>query len=97
VFPCALANDGKTLKPAIEFDSRLKENIGLATAVDITYVKANPSPSSEHLRKSIVTEAITSSLTSLDNFCSLPVAVDYTRKTANNTKITGQMSPLLFF
>ena len=32
----------------------------------------------EFLRENIVTEAIVSSLTSLDNFCSLPVAVDYT-------------------
>ena len=29
VIPCAFANDGTALKPAIEFDSRLRENIGL--------------------------------------------------------------------
>ena len=79
VFPCALVNDGTALKLAIEFNSRLKENVGLKTTVDIIYyVKANPSPSPEFLRENIVTEAIVSSLTSLDNFCSLPVAIDYT-------------------
>ncbi len=78
VIPCAFANDGTALKPAIEFDPRLKENIGLTTPVDVNYVMANPSPSADHLREHIVTEAIVSSLTSLDNFCSLPVAVDYT-------------------
>ena len=78
VIPCALANDGTVLKPAIEFDPRLKENIGLKTPVDINFVQRNPSPSPEYLKENIVTEAIVSSLTSLDNFCSLPVAVDYT-------------------
>ncbi len=76
-FPCAFANDGTALKPAIEFDSRLKENIGLKTPIDIDYVKANPTPSPDHLKENIVTEAIISSLKSSDNYCSLPVAVDY--------------------
>ena len=50
VFPCALVNDGTALKLAIEFNSRLKENVGLKTTVDIIYyVKDNPSPSPEFL------------------------------------------------
>ncbi|KAJ7383334.1 hypothetical protein OS493_028882 [Desmophyllum pertusum] len=80
VIPCALANDGTALKPAIEFDPRLKENIGLTTPIDIHYVQGNPSPSPDYLKDNIVTEAIVSSLTSLDNFCSLPVSVDYTKQ-----------------
>lgn len=76
VIPCALANDGTALKPAIEFDSRLKENVGLKFEVDLDYIKKNPKPSPEHLKENIIAEAIVSSLTSLDNFCSLPVAVD---------------------
>ena len=28
VIPCSLANDGTALKPAIEFDARIKENVG---------------------------------------------------------------------
>ena len=75
--PCALANDGTALRPAIEFDARLKENVGLKFPVDLEQIKKNQKPSPEHLRDNIITEAIVSSLTSLDNFCSLPVAVDY--------------------
>jgi len=43
IIPCALANDGTalSLKRAIEFDARLKENVGLKTSVDIKYVKEN--------------------------------------------------------
>lgn len=37
--PCALANDGTALKPAIEFDARIKENVGLTFPVDLDYVK----------------------------------------------------------
>ena len=84
VIPYALANDGMALKPAIEFDPRLKENIGLKKPVDIHYVYENPSPSPEYLKENIVTEAIVSSLTSLDNFCSLPVAVDYTTQSGKS-------------
>ena len=43
VIPCAFGNDGTALKPATEFDPRLKENIGLTTAVDLRYVQRNPS------------------------------------------------------
>lgn len=92
VSPCALANDGTALKPTIEFDARIKENVGLKFPVDLDYIKKNPKPSPEHLKENIVTEAIVSSLTSLDNFCSLPVAVDY----ATQSGKTGQTMSNLF-
>ena len=82
IIPCTLANDGTALKPAIEFDAQLKENVGLKTPVDINYIKENPSPSRAHLKENIITEALVSSLTSLDNYCSLPVAVDYSTQSA---------------
>ena len=69
---------GTALKPAIEFDSRLKENVGLTTPVDPRYVLKTTSPSPYFLKENIVTEALVSFLTSLVNFGSLPVAVDYT-------------------
>lgn len=77
VIPCPLANDGMALKPGIDCNSRLKGNIDLKTPVDIHYAKENPSPTLDYLNNDIVTEAIVSSLTSFDNFCSFPVAVDY--------------------
>ena len=47
VIPWAYASDGTALKPAIEFDSRLKENIRLAIKVDLSYVKKKQ-PNSLH-------------------------------------------------
>lgn len=77
VIPCAVGNDGTALKPAIEFDSSLNENVGLDRKVDIQYVNANASPAPEDLKKGIITETVVSSVTSLDNTTSLPCAVDY--------------------
>ena len=75
--PCVFANDGTSLKPAIEFDSHLKENVGLKFKVDLTYIKEHTDPSAEDLCNNIITEAIVPSLTTLDKKVSLPCAVDY--------------------
>ena len=61
---------GQPLKPAIEFD------VGLKFPVDLDYIKRNPKPCPGDLKENIITEAIVSSLTSLDNFCPQPVSVD---------------------
>lgn len=82
-----MANDGTALKPAIEFDERLKENVGLTFNVDIDFVKKNPTPDTDFLKDSLITEAIVSSVTSLDNTCSLPCAIEYSKnsgKTADS-------------
>lgn len=50
VIPCALTNDRAALKLAIEFDSRIKENVVLEFKVDLDYIKKNPKPSPEHLK-----------------------------------------------
>lgn len=76
VTSCAFANDGRSLKPAIEFDSRLKENVGLKFKVDLAYIKEHTDPSADDLCNNITTEAIVSSLTTLDNKFNLPCAVD---------------------
>ena len=78
MIPCAFGNDGTALKPAIEFYSRLKENVGLTIHVDFRYVLKTPFPSPDFLKENIVTEALVSFLTLLSYFCSLSVAVDYT-------------------
>ena len=76
VTPCALENDGTPLKTAIEFDSRLKENVALKFNVDLAYVKQHTNPSADECRNNIITEAVVSSLITLDKF-SLHCAVDY--------------------
>ena len=80
VVPCAVANDGTALKPSIQFDARAKENIGLDFEVSATFVKDNLEPSPQLLRDHIITEVLVSSLTPLDNSCSLPFAADYVPK-----------------
>ena len=76
--PCVLENDGMSLKPSIECDSRLKENFELKKfKFDLAYVKERTDPSADDLRNNIITEAIVSSLTNLDKKFSLPCAVDY--------------------
>ena len=80
VVPCALANDGTALKPSIQFDPRTKRNVGLTIDADAQFVQENPNPSPEFLSEHIITEALVSSITALDNSCSLPCAVEYVGK-----------------
>ena len=91
VYPCCLANDGTALKPAIEFDERLKENVGLTFNLDIDYIRKNPKPNTEFLKENLVTEAIVSSVTSLDNKCSLPCAVEYSAKSGKTAESCHSM------
>ena len=61
VIPCALANDGTALKPAIEFDSPLKENVALKTPVDIKLCKSKfltftRVPKREHNNRSVMAD-----------------------------------------
>ena len=44
VIPVSYATDGLSLKPGLQFDSRLKELVQLAFQVDLEYVQANPKP-----------------------------------------------------
>ena len=92
VTPCVLANDGTALKPAIQFDTRTKKNIGLDFDVDAVYVRENPNPTPEFLSEHIISEALVSSVTSLDNNCSIPCAVHYVTKKGK----TGERMKALF-
>ena len=42
MYPVVLANDGTALHPAIQFDERMKQNMGLEFSVDLDYVNNNP-------------------------------------------------------
>ena len=77
VIPCALANDGTALKPAIEYDPRQKVNVGLTVPGDGKFVKENPEPSPDFIKNHIITETLVSSVTTLDNSSCLPCAVVY--------------------
>ena len=89
VYPVAFGNDGTALKPSIQFDERAKVNVGLAEEIDLKYVKDNMYMKKGEIQQNIVTEAIVSSITTLDNICSLPVAIKYSPKqgkTGNDVK-----------
>ena len=88
IVPCALANDGTALKPVIQFDPRTKRNVGLTIDVDYRFVQENPQQSPEFLSEHIITEALVSSITALDNSCSLPCAIEYA---ARKGKSGGEM------
>jgi hypothetical protein len=74
VIRVALENDGTALKPGIQFDDRVKKNVGLKQEVDLTFVKENPNPTPEFLKVNILTEANVSFVTSLCNGVSMPIA-----------------------
>ena len=80
VIPAVVSNDGNPLKPAIEYDPRLKCNIGLDVEIDIDFVRKNPTPSPTFLKDHIVMEAVISSVTTLDNSVSLPCVAEYVPK-----------------
>ena len=50
VIGVVLENDGTALKPGIQFDDRVKKNVGLKQEVDLKFVKENPNPTPEFLK-----------------------------------------------
>lgn len=99
VIGIAMENDGTAIKPGIQFDERLKRNVGLKQSVNLKFVRENPSPSPEFLRENVITEVNVSFITSLCNTMSMPVAVSYhTRggKTGEDMKelLLGQIQTL---
>ena len=83
LIPAALATDGMSLKPGLQFDRRLKELVGLLFPVTLAFAKENPLPDPSFLRDSFVVEANALVVTALDNKLSLPVGNDYTSKKTN--------------
>ena len=80
IIPVSLATDRMSIKPGLQFDTRLKNLVGLLFPVDLDYVKANPSPEPVTLKSSFVTEVNCEIVTLLDNNLSLPVGIKYTGK-----------------
>ena len=93
VIGVALENDGTALKPGIQFNDRVKKNVGLKQEVDLTFVKENPNPTPEFLKANILTEANVSFVTSLCNGVSMPIATNYFTKSGK----TGEEMKDFFF
>lgn len=77
VIPCALGTDENALKPEINYDQRMKNNVELDFKIDLEFVTRNLTPKWEWLKKLIVNEVLVSSETTLGNKCSLLFAADY--------------------
>ena len=78
--PVSFATDGIAIKPGLQFDTRVKNLVGLLFPVDLDYVKMNPSPEPESLKTAFVTEVNCENVTSLDNRLSRPVGLEYSGK-----------------
>lgn len=93
VIPCALSNDGNAIKPSIEFDARLKRCVDLNIDADVDFVKNNE-VTPEFLKEHIVTEVLTSLVTTLNNRVSMPCVTEFLPK---GGKTREAMSASLLF
>ena len=80
-----------SLKPGLEFDSHLKELVGLTFPVTPEYTKENPEPEPELLKKEFITKANAEVITTLDGKLSLPVGVAYVEKSNNGEEVAGHI------
>ena len=88
MIPVCLATDGMSIKPGLQFDTRIKELVGLLFPVDLEYVESTPSPDPATLKGSFVTEVNCEIITSLDNNLSLPVGLEFTGKRVSTSTST---------
>lgn len=91
VIPVCLATDGMSIKPGLQFDTRIKELVGLLFPVDLEYVESTPSPDPATLKGSFVTEVNCEIITSLDNNLSLPVGLEFTGKRVSGEDVANRI------
>ena len=77
--PCSHATDGTALKPGVQFDSTLKENVGLTVKAHLDFCRKNSHMNAKDIKPLFVAEAVpmTMFVTTLDNKNAMPVANDY--------------------
>ena len=92
IYAVALTTDGNRLKPCIEFDSRSKQGIGLKEKVILKFLEETV-VTPKYLNDNIITEVVVSSLTTMDNCTSLPVATHYVTK---KQKMGADVKKLLY-
>ena len=80
VYPFSLAMDGMAITPGLVFDARQGQLLGTNHNINLDYVKQNPNPDIECLKKTFITEVESVILTSLDGKVSLPVGMNFTTK-----------------
>ena len=80
VFPVVLAKDAMQIKPGLLYDSRQGKLIGSTINIDYKFVRDNPEPDNEMVKKSMVQEVEESSLTTVDSQLALPIGVRHLSK-----------------
>ena len=75
--PFYLSNDVNPLKPGLKYDDHYKEVVGLVDVIDSNFLKKEEPITSEWLKERMVTKALVSTVTTLVDTSSLPVAVEY--------------------
>ena len=91
MIPVCLATDGMSIKLGLQFDTRVKELVGLLFPVDLEYVNSTLSPDPATLKGSFVTEVNCEIFTSLDNNLSLPVGLEFTGKRVSGEDVTNRI------
>ena len=83
VTPVCLSRDAMAIKPSGDIDNLTNTIVGMTQPIDITYVKENPYPDCDELKRMMYTEAGTIIGTTLDNHIGLSLANDFlTSKTS---------------
>ena len=77
VIPVFDSVDGIQLNPGCQMNQVTKELVGTTRKIDIDYIKVNPIPNPLDLKEILVTKAVVSDLTTLDNKIALPLIVYY--------------------
>ena len=81
VYSVTFSNDGTALKSSIQFDENMNVNIGLQDKIlDYNFCKENQFIEKETLVNEIICEAVVTSVATINNALSLPVAVTYSSK-----------------
>ena len=81
VYPVVFSNDGTTLKPPIKFDEDRNVNVGLENhEMTLKQCQSKPFLEKKLLLEKLISEAVVSSVTCLNNDFCLPVAVHYCSK-----------------
>lgn len=90
VIPVVAMGDGMQLKPGMQFDVTQGYIVGTNEDINLAFIKNNPNPKGEFLKKIFIKEADVCILNSLDCKLHLPVGVDYL------TSMTGEETKSLF-
>lgn len=93
--PICLSRDAMAIKPSGDFDIQTNSIIGLTNTIDLDYVKNNPIPDPEQLKRTMYTEAGAVVGTSLDNKVGLLLANDFLTSRTTSDMVFETLSTVI--